>query len=123
MGTSPQPIRDRIRRQAPALTAGKQEKECPLIHTSFESPRNRHYTSVPNTLKTIDPLFMVNLRGQFEEGDDSPKTLTALLERISEINVFDPACGSGNFLIIAYKELRRLEHGVLDSSSKVMIFR
>ncbi|MBP1325051.1 hypothetical protein JOF28_000283 [Leucobacter exalbidus] len=74
----------------------------------------QHYTSVPNILKTIEPLFMDELRDQFDAGFDSVKKLGALLDRISEIKVFDPACGSGNFLIIAYKELRRLEHGILE---------
>lgn len=74
----------------------------------------QHYTSVPNILKTIEPLFLNGLKDEFNAGFDSPRKLEALLERISAIRVFDPACGSGNFLVIAYKELRRLEHAILE---------
>lgn len=74
----------------------------------------QHYTSVPNILKTIEPLFLDELKGTFDAGFDSTKKLERLLERISEIKVFDPACGSGNFLVIAYKELRKLEHAILE---------
>lgn len=74
----------------------------------------QHYTSVPNILKTIEPLFLDGLKAELDAGYDSVKRLEALLHRISEIRVFDPACGSGNFLIIAYKELRRLEHAILE---------
>ncbi|PLW01259.1 DNA methyltransferase [Corynebacterium ulcerans] len=74
----------------------------------------QHYTSVPNILKTIEPLFLDDLRAEFDKGFSSVKKLEALLERISKIKIFDPACGSGNFLVIAYKELRRLEHAILE---------
>ncbi|MDO5663995.1 MAG: N-6 DNA methylase [Bacteroidia bacterium] len=68
-----------------------------------------HYTSVPNIMKVIQPLFLDELEEAFITASDSPKKLDALLIRISKIKFFDPACGSGNFLIITYKELRRLE--------------
>lgn len=74
----------------------------------------QHYTSVPNILKTIEPLFLDGLKEQFDAAFDSAPKLEALLRRISQIKVFDPACGSGNFLVIAYKELRRLEHAILE---------
>ena len=74
----------------------------------------QHYTSVPNILKTIEPLFLDALKEDFDRAFDSPKQLEALLQRIGAIKVFDPACGSGNFLVIAYKELRRLEHAILE---------
>jgi hypothetical protein len=69
---------------------------------------------VPNILKTIEPLFLDALKEEFDAVYDSPKKLAAQLERISSIKIFDPACGSGNFLVIAYKELRRLEHAILE---------
>lgn len=72
-----------------------------------------HYTSVPNIMKVINPLFLDELNEEFEENIWSPKKLNALLERISKIKFFDPACWSGNFLIIAYKEIRRLEIEIL----------
>jgi hypothetical protein len=72
-----------------------------------------HYTSVPNIMKVIEPLFLNELFEDFESGKFEPKKLNKLLERISKIKIFDPACGSGNFLIIAYKELRLLEIKIL----------
>lgn len=74
----------------------------------------QHYTSVPNILKTIEPLFLDGLNDQFDSAFDSVLKLEALLRRIAKIKVFDPACGSGNFLVIAYKELRKLEHAILE---------
>jgi hypothetical protein len=68
-----------------------------------------HYTSVPNIMKVIEPLFLDDLKEEFEKAKGNPKKLNELLARLSKIKIFDPACGSGNFLIIAYKELRRLE--------------
>lgn len=68
-----------------------------------------HYTSVPNILKVLNPLFLDDLRARLEEGGDNPRTLLNLRKRMSRIRVFDPACGSGNFLVIAYKEMRAIE--------------
>jgi hypothetical protein len=85
-----------------------------VVNPDERSDLGQHYTSVPNILKTIEPLFLDGLREQFDIGFDSVRRLEALLERISSIRVFDPACGSGNFLVIAYKELRKLEHAILE---------
>lgn len=68
-----------------------------------------HYTSVPNILKVINPLFLDDLRAKLEEAGDNPRILLNLRKRIKKIRVFDPACGSGNFLVIAYKEMRAIE--------------
>lgn len=68
-----------------------------------------HYTSVPNIMKVIEPLFLNELNEAFESAKGNSKALNQLLQRIWNIKLFDPACGSGNFLIIAYKELRKLE--------------
>jgi hypothetical protein len=68
-----------------------------------------HYTSVPNILKVLNPLFLDDLRAKLEEAGDNPRTLLNLRKRMSKIRVFDPACGSGNFLVIAYKEMRAIE--------------
>lgn len=68
-----------------------------------------HYTSVPNILKLIKPLFLDELYEEYEKNRDHSKNLEKLLTRISRIKFFDPACGSGNFLIITYKEIRLLE--------------
>ncbi|TKK65418.1 class I SAM-dependent DNA methyltransferase [Ilyomonas limi] len=82
------------------------------------SPEHRggfgmHYTSVPNIMKVIEPLFLNELKEEFEAAKFEPRRLLKLLERLSKIKIFDPACGSGNFLIIAYKELRLLEIEIL----------
>jgi hypothetical protein len=68
-----------------------------------------HYTSVPNILKVLNPLFLDDLRAKLAEAGDNPRTLLNLRKRIAKIRVFDPACGSGNFLVIAYKEMRKIE--------------
>jgi hypothetical protein len=68
-----------------------------------------HYTSVPNILKVLNPLFLDDLRARLDEAGDNPRTLLNLRKRMSRIRVFDPACGSGNFLVIAYKEMRAIE--------------
>lgn len=68
-----------------------------------------HYTSVPNILKVLNPLFLDDLRSQLEDASDNSRKLLNLRNRMARIRVFDPACGSGNFLVIAYKELRALE--------------
>ena len=68
-----------------------------------------HYTSVPNILKVLNPLFLDDLRSKLEEASDNPRMLLNLRKRMAKIRVFDPACGSGNFLVIAYKEMRAIE--------------
>ena len=71
-----------------------------------------HYTSVPNILKVLNPLFLDSLREQLEKAGDKPRKLLNLRKRIAKIRVFDPACGSGNFLVIAYKEMRAIENEI-----------
>ena len=71
-----------------------------------------HYTSVENIMRVIRPLFLDDLHERFDQADTVRK-LDRLLQHICEIKAFDPACGSGNFLVIAYKELRKLEHRIL----------
>jgi hypothetical protein len=68
-----------------------------------------HYTSVPNILKVLNPLFLDDLREQLEAAGNNARSLLNLRKRMARIRVFDPACGSGNFLVIAYKEMRKLE--------------
>ncbi|MCA3155133.1 MAG: class I SAM-dependent DNA methyltransferase [Burkholderiales bacterium] len=68
-----------------------------------------HYTSVPNILKVLNPLFLDDLREKLAEAGDNPRKLLNLRNRMARIRVFDPACGSGNFLVIAYKEMRAIE--------------
>ncbi len=73
-----------------------------------------HYTSVPNIMKVIEPLFLDELHEEFEKVKGNTKKLNQLHQRIINLKIFDPACGSGNFLIIAYKELRSLEINILE---------
>ena len=68
-----------------------------------------HYTSVPNILKVLNPLFLDDLREKLEQAGDNPRSLLNLRKRMAKIRVFDPACGSGNFLVIAYKQMREIE--------------
>jgi hypothetical protein len=68
-----------------------------------------HYTSVPNILKVLNPLFLDDLRAQLEAAGDNKIKLLNLRKRLARIRVFDPACGSGNFLVIAYKQMREIE--------------
>ncbi|MFW3538980.1 class I SAM-dependent DNA methyltransferase [Vagococcus fluvialis] len=100
-----------------------------------------HYTSVPNILKVIKPLFLDDLQSEYkklseradnyrdrkitekhrrEQQRDIIKQLNNLLDRMSKIKFLDPACGSGNFLIITYKELRKIEIKILQKIRQVL---
>src|SRR5665647_1240935 len=72
-----------------------------------------HYTSEKNILKLIKPLFLDELLKEFEKVKDSRPKLQKFHDRLRELRFFDPACGCGNFLIIAYRELRLLEIEVI----------
>jgi hypothetical protein len=73
-----------------------------------------HYTSEENILKLINPLFMDDLRREFKKCKSTQKDLKEFHKKISELKFLDPACGCGNFLIIAYRELRLLELEILN---------
>ncbi|MEX2172245.1 MAG: DNA methyltransferase [Pirellulales bacterium] len=91
-----------------------------------------HYTSVPNILKVLNPLFLDDLRAKLAEAGDGgsvggARKLLNLRNRIARIRLFDPACGSGNFLVIGYKEMREIEaeinrrRGEADRASEIPI--
>ncbi|MFK3990640.1 DNA methyltransferase [Psychrobacter sp. NPDC064578] len=90
----------------------------------------QHYTSVSNIMKVIQPLFLDELREELNtvielsdinrHKNKKGERLSALLERISNIKNFDASAGSGNFLIIAYKELRKLEIDILKAQRDLM---
>lgn len=85
---------------------------------SVADPKQRselgmHYTSVPNIMKVIGPLFLDDLDAEIEKTWDRPKGLTRILDRMAGIRIFDPACGSGNFLVVSYRELRERETKIL----------
>lgn len=79
-----------------------------------------HYTSVPNIMKVIKPLFLDDLREEFEKDKGNYKKLQQLYDRIGHIKFMDPACGSGNFLIVTYKQLRQLEIDILKEQNKIL---
>ncbi len=80
-----------------------------VVHPGERGNLGMHYTSVPNIMKVIEPLFLNELYNELEKAKGNAKKLRKLITRISKLKIFDPACGSGNFLIITYKELRKLE--------------
>lgn len=84
-----------------------------VVHPGQRENLGMHYTSVPNIMKVIEPLFLNDLYEELENSKTDIKKLTKLRERVAKIKIFDPACGSGNFLIISYKELSRLESKII----------
>lgn len=116
-----------------------------VVNPEERANQGMHYTSVPNIMKVINPLFLDELRGEYNKLNDQYeqqkrmmdvgaiseskmvdncrpiiKKCEALLSRISKMKFFDPACGSGNFLIITYKSLRFLEMDILDLERNCM---
>lgn len=77
-----------------------------------------HYTSEKNILKVIKPLFLDELWNEFETMKDNPNKLRDFHSKISKLKFLDPACGCGNFLVIAYRELRMLELEILRNLNK-----
>lgn len=88
------------------------------LFQAVKSPEARrelgeHYTSETNILKTLGPLFLDELRQKFADHVHDAKKLTDLRKELSELRIMDPACGCGNFLVVAYRELRRLDTEIL----------
>ena len=89
------------------------------LFQSIADPKRRrtlgaHYTSEPNILKVLDPLLLDGLRAELASAGTGPAALTRLQQRLAALRLLDPACGCGNFLVVAYRELRLLEHEVLE---------
>jgi len=84
-----------------------------VVIPEYRSDLGMHYTSVENIKKLIKPLFLDELYEVYENAT-TVSQLRVLIKRISKIKFFDPACGSGNFLIITYKEIRLLEIKILE---------
>ena len=74
-----------------------------------------------NILKLLNPLFLDDLREQLDEAGDSVRKLLNLKKRIARIRIFDPACGSGNFLVIAYKKMREIEFEINNLNPFILI--
>lgn len=72
-----------------------------------------HYTSERNIMRVITPLFLDDLRNEFKQAKRRKASLKKFYEKLSTLTFFDPACGCGNFLVIAYRELRQLEFEVI----------
>lgn len=107
-----------------------------VVTTDKRGGLGMHYTSVPNIMKVINPLFLDDLKSVFteifhkrelmdlnnakkSEIEKLCKEFNSLLGRLQRIKIFDPACGSGNFLIIAYRELRLLEIDILNELAEL----
>lgn len=80
-----------------------------VVHSDQRGKMGMHYTSVVNIMKVIEPLFLNQLKAELHAAGNNKKKLEQLRDRLYNIHIFDPACGSGNFLIIAYKELCTIE--------------
>jgi len=78
-----------------------------------------HYTTERNIMKTIGPLFVDELEERLEKAGQNKAKLTELFKDLRQMTFFDPACGSGNFLVISYRELRRIELEVLKRLRKL----
>jgi SAM-dependent methyltransferase len=84
-----------------------------VANAELRSELGMHYTSVPNIMKVLGPLFLDELDAEIDKAWDRERALRQVLDRISKIRVFDPACGSGNFLVVAYRALREREITIL----------
>lgn len=84
-----------------------------VMDTEERRSLGAHYTSEKNIMKLIGPLFLDELWAEFEKSKGSTAQLNRLHQQIAELRLLDPACGCGNFLVIAYRELRRLELAIL----------
>lgn len=84
-----------------------------IINPELRRELGAHYTSESNILKVVNSLFMNDLWDEFYQAKGKRSKLEALWNKIGKLEFFDPACGCGNFLIVAYKELRLLEYEIL----------
>jgi hypothetical protein len=94
--------------------------QCVIDEEGSARRRNlgAHYTSEENILKLIKPLFLDELWAEFESVKRNTNKLYELLKKLARLKFFDPACGCGNFLVIAYRELRKLELEILRAALK-----
>lgn len=90
------------------------DDESATAKTKKRRELGAHYTSEENILKVINPLFMDDLRKEFAKCGNNKTKLYAFHQHLAGLNFFDPACGCGNFLVIAYRELRLLELEVIN---------
>lgn len=91
-----------------------------IMDAALRRSLGAHYTSEQNILKVIGPLFLDDLRAEFEHlksrrSSDRAVKLRAFHDKLASLNFFDPACGCGNFLVITYREIRQLELEVIQA--------
>jgi hypothetical protein len=84
-----------------------------VADAKLRSELGMHYTSVPNIMKVLGPLFLDDLDAEIDRAWDRERALRQVLDRIAKIRVFDPASGSGNFLVVSYRSLREREIRIL----------
>lgn len=93
----------------------EEDREAEQSRKAKRRDLGAHYTSERNILRAINPLFMDGLRAEFKAAGKDRHKLQALLDKLPTLHLFDPACGCGNFLVIAYRELRKLELEVIET--------
>lgn len=101
-----------MRRREETKPVGSAVRPRRLSPTLPRDAGGEHYTSEENILKTLRPLFLDDLRKQLDRANTKPQ-LEALHAQLRDIRYGDPACGCGNFLIVAYREMRQLELDLL----------
>ncbi|HAS52306.1 MAG TPA: hypothetical protein DCS21_11410 [Gammaproteobacteria bacterium] len=84
-----------------------------IMDTRARRHLGAHYTSEQHILKALQPLFLDRLRQEFQQARRNPRRLLDFQRQLATVRVLDPACGCGNFLVVAYRELRLLELDVL----------
>ena len=84
-----------------------------LLEKTKRHDLGAHYTSEENILKVINGLFLDELKAELANAKSNEAKLNELWEKIAKITLLDPACGCGNFLVVAYKELRKIENEII----------
>lgn len=103
---------------SPAIFGAMFQKVIELDASDRRRQLGAHYTSEANILKLIGPLFLDGLRAEFARVRDHEERLSAFHRKLPTLHFLDPACGCGNFLVITYRELRRLELDVLQAAHR-----
>ena len=103
---------------SPAIFGAMFQKVIDLDESDRRRQLGAHYTSEANILKLIGPLFLDDLRAEFERVKGNKDKLFEFWKKLSNLHFLDPACGCGNFLVITYRELRRLEMDVLRAAER-----
>ena len=102
---------------SPAIFGAMFQKVMELDDKARRRELGAHYTSEVNILRLIGPLFLDDLRGEFEAVKTNKNKLFEFHKKLQRVAFLDPACGCDNFLVVAYRELRRLELDVLRAAS------